>query len=99
MFLQVVIDLFSLLKYMKQEIKAKLRIASSTPDTFYSVSEKSQKINIGANRFSVSLNISVCHSLHLPVSLMPLRMQDIVNAVSPNVSDKHCESLPVFTMM
>lgn len=41
MFLQVVIDLFSLLKYMKQEIKAKLRIASSTPDTFYSVSEKS----------------------------------------------------------
>lgn len=30
---------------------------------------------------------------------MPLRMQDIVNAISPNVSDKHCESLPVFTMM
>ena len=41
MFLQVVIDLFSLLECTKQEIKTKLRIASLTPDTFCSVSEKS----------------------------------------------------------
>lgn len=41
MFLQVVIDLFSLLECMKEEIKAKLRITSLTPDAFYSVSEKS----------------------------------------------------------
>lgn len=99
MFLQVVIDLFSLLECTKQEIKTKLRIASLTPDTFCSVSEKSQKIHVGADRLSASLNTCVCHSLCLPVSLMPLRMQDIVNAVSPNVCDKHCESLPVFTVM